>query len=150
MLPLAFGMVPDELRALVFARLVDKIENETKGHIGTGLIGGQYLMRVLSDNGRADLAYTIAPRCDARGNCEVERASFWYVDANGALREGHIIGNHTVNHTDLCVDTPEVAAWTVKDVVLSVSRYCVAGATVRLALSPINAPSAACAAASLR
>jgi len=59
-LPLAFDLVPLELRGKVFARLVDKIENETKGHIGTGLIGGQYLMRVLSDNGRTDLAYRIA------------------------------------------------------------------------------------------
>jgi alpha-L-rhamnosidase len=40
--------------------LLDKIENESKGHIGTGLIGGQWLMRVLSDNGRADVAYQIA------------------------------------------------------------------------------------------
>jgi len=59
-LPLTFDLVPADLRGKVFARLVDKIENETKGHIGTGLIGGQYLMRVLSDNGRADLAYRIA------------------------------------------------------------------------------------------
>jgi alpha-L-rhamnosidase len=66
-LPLAFGLVPDDMRARVFARLVDKIENETKGHIGTGLIGGQYLMRVLSDNGRADLAYTIATQKDYPG-----------------------------------------------------------------------------------
>ncbi len=63
-LPLAFGLVPDDLRERVFAQLVDKIENETKGHIGTGLIGGQYLMRVLSDNGRADLAYRIATQKD--------------------------------------------------------------------------------------
>jgi alpha-L-rhamnosidase len=43
---------------------VDKIENDTHGHIGTGLIGGQYLNRVLSDNGRADLCYTIASQKD--------------------------------------------------------------------------------------
>ena len=59
-LPLAFGLVPGEHRARMFGHLVDKITNETQGHIGTGLIGGQYLMRVLSDNGRPDLAYTIA------------------------------------------------------------------------------------------
>lgn len=45
-LPLAFGLVPGDLRERVFARLVDKIENESRGHIGTGLIGGQHLMRV--------------------------------------------------------------------------------------------------------
>lgn len=59
-LPLAFGLVPEEMRARIFAHLVDKIENETHGHIGTGLIGGQYLNRVLTDNGRPDLAYTMA------------------------------------------------------------------------------------------
>ena len=59
-LPLAFGMVPDECKAKVFARLVEKITVESDNHLGTGLIGGHYLMRVLSDNGRPDLACTIA------------------------------------------------------------------------------------------
>jgi alpha-L-rhamnosidase len=59
-LPLAFGMVPDENKAKVFAQLVEKITVESDNHLGTGLIGGHYLMRVLSDNGRPDLAYTIA------------------------------------------------------------------------------------------
>ncbi|HKW28093.1 MAG TPA: family 78 glycoside hydrolase catalytic domain [Verrucomicrobiae bacterium] len=59
-LPLAFGLVPDDLRQRIFIHLMDKIVNESHGHIGTGLVGGQYLMRVLTDNGRPDLAYTIA------------------------------------------------------------------------------------------
>jgi alpha-L-rhamnosidase len=59
-LPLAFGMVPDENKSKVFAQLVKKITVESDNHLGTGLIGGHYLMRVLSDNGRPDLAYTIA------------------------------------------------------------------------------------------
>jgi alpha-L-rhamnosidase len=63
-LPLAFGLVPDDMKEKVFAKLVANIENVTKGHIGTGLIGGQYLNRVLSDNGRADLCYTIASQKD--------------------------------------------------------------------------------------
>jgi len=63
-LPLAFGLVPDDMKAQIFAHLVAKIENDTHGHIGTGLIGGQYLNRVLSDNGRADLCYTIASQKD--------------------------------------------------------------------------------------
>jgi alpha-L-rhamnosidase len=66
-LPLAFGLVPDDLRGKVFDHLVEKITVETKGHIGTGLIGGQYLMRVLSDNGRPDLAWTIATQKDYPG-----------------------------------------------------------------------------------
>ncbi len=63
-LPLAFGLVPKEAKERVFAHLVDKIVREGKGHIGTGLIGGQWLMRVLSDNGRPDVAYTIAAQKD--------------------------------------------------------------------------------------
>ena len=59
-LPLAFGLVPPETQQRVFDHLVNKIAQESQGHIGTGLIGGQWLMRVLSDNGRSDLAYTIA------------------------------------------------------------------------------------------
>jgi alpha-L-rhamnosidase len=59
-LPLAFGLVPDGQRERVFNHLVSKITTESKGHIGTGLIGGQWLMRVLTAGGRPDLAYTIA------------------------------------------------------------------------------------------
>jgi hypothetical protein len=41
-----------------------------------------------------DLRYTSEPRCDARGNCEVERAPFTYRDASGALRSGEIVDVH--------------------------------------------------------
>jgi len=59
-LPLAFGMVPVKEITNVFAQLVEKITVESHNHLGTGLIGGHYLMRVLSDHGRPDLALTIA------------------------------------------------------------------------------------------
>jgi alpha-L-rhamnosidase len=59
-LPLAFDMVPDAERGRVFNHLVEKITGETKGHIGTGLIGGQWINRVLTDGGRADLVYGFA------------------------------------------------------------------------------------------
>jgi alpha-L-rhamnosidase len=48
-LPLAFDMVPEGERGRVFERLVSKIEGESKGHVGTGLIGGQWLCRVLAE-----------------------------------------------------------------------------------------------------
>ena len=63
-LPLAFGLVPEGQRERVFNHLVSKITHETHGHIGTGLIGGQWLMRMLTAGGRADLAYTIATQKD--------------------------------------------------------------------------------------
>lgn len=63
-LPLYFGLVPQDQQQRVFDHLVGKITNETHGHIGTGLIGGQFLNRVLSDRGRADLSYTMANQKD--------------------------------------------------------------------------------------
>jgi alpha-L-rhamnosidase len=59
-LPLAFDLVPDGERDRVFKHLVSKIEGESKGHVGTGLIGGQWLCRVLTECGRPDLMYRIA------------------------------------------------------------------------------------------
>jgi len=37
------------------------------------------------------LADRSQPRCDARGNCEGERASITWRDARGALRTGAIV-----------------------------------------------------------
>jgi hypothetical protein len=41
-----------------------------------------------------DLAYAVEKRCDDRGNCEVERAGFRYVDESGVERSGVIIDVH--------------------------------------------------------
>ncbi|MCL2304659.1 MAG: family 78 glycoside hydrolase catalytic domain, partial [Planctomycetaceae bacterium] len=57
-LPLAFGLVPPGEENKVFATLVNNIENVTDKHIGTGLIGGQWLNLVLSNFDRDDIAYT--------------------------------------------------------------------------------------------
>ena len=59
-LPLYFQMAPTDARGGLMASLARNIEEVTHGHVGTGLIGAQFLMRTLSDNGRADLAYQIA------------------------------------------------------------------------------------------
>jgi len=59
-LPLAYGLVPDDHRQRVFANLVENILVKNDCHIGTGMIGCQWLMRVLSDNGRPDVAYDLA------------------------------------------------------------------------------------------
>lgn len=59
-LPLYFGLVPQGERDKVFATLVKNIETVTNRHIGTGLIGGQWINRVLSDGGRIDLSYDFA------------------------------------------------------------------------------------------
>lgn len=59
-LPLAFGMVPKELKKKVFENMVHEIEVVKKGHISTGVVGTQFLMRTLTENGRGDLAYKLA------------------------------------------------------------------------------------------
>jgi alpha-L-rhamnosidase len=59
-LALAFDLVPKEYKEKVLNRLLEKIEVETKDHIGTGLIGGQWLMRTLTKNGHSDLAVQLA------------------------------------------------------------------------------------------
>ena len=90
-LPLAFGLVPEEFRARIFAHLVDKIENETHGHVGTGLVGGQYLCRVLNDNGRPDLVYTIASQKDYPG--------WGYMIENGATTIWELWNGNTADPT---------------------------------------------------
>jgi alpha-L-rhamnosidase len=60
LLPLAFGMAPPEAKQAVFDALVQKIEVGSAGHIGTGLVGGQWLMQTLSHDGALNLAYRIA------------------------------------------------------------------------------------------
>jgi len=63
-LPLAFGLVEEKDRERLFAQLVERIEKRSRGHIGTGLIGAQWLMQVLTEHGRVDLAYRIASQTD--------------------------------------------------------------------------------------
>jgi hypothetical protein len=41
-----------------------------------------------------DLDFAVDPRCDARGNCEVERAAFQYRDAAGVVRTGAVVDVH--------------------------------------------------------
>lgn len=90
-LPLAFGLVPEEFRASVFNQLVEKITKETQGHIGTGLIGGQYLCRVLSENGRPDLVYGMATK--------TTYPSWGYMIANGATTIWELWNGNTADPT---------------------------------------------------
>ena len=60
-LPLWFGMVHgDAEEQKVFANIVDKTENEFDGHVSTGVVGIQHLMRTLTEYGRGDLAFRMA------------------------------------------------------------------------------------------
>ena len=59
-LPLAFDMVPDGDGPRVMARLVEKIMKDNRGHASHGLVGGQWVNRVLTRYGHGDVAYAMA------------------------------------------------------------------------------------------
>jgi alpha-L-rhamnosidase len=58
-LPLAFGMVPDDRVPAVGAQLVDTILNHDGGHLDTGIFGTRYLVDALARINRLDVAMTL-------------------------------------------------------------------------------------------
>lgn len=60
LLPLAFGIIPDSCKADVVKNIVNNIITLNNAHIPCGVIGVQWLLRALSDNGFADVAYLLA------------------------------------------------------------------------------------------
>ena len=60
-LPLAFWMVPSPgYEHNVMDNIVEKTEKDFGGHVSTGVVGIQHLMRTLTDFGRGDLALKMA------------------------------------------------------------------------------------------
>lgn len=59
-LALTFGLVPQDRREAVARNLVESIEHHTHGHVGVGIVGGQWLMQQLSYSGHIDVAYQLA------------------------------------------------------------------------------------------
>ncbi|APW58934.1 family 78 glycoside hydrolase catalytic domain [Paludisphaera borealis] len=74
--PLAFGLVSEANRAAVVANLVDEIMVKNHGHTSVGLVGMQWFMQVLTNAGRADVAYTVAT--------QTTRPSWGYMVSKGA------------------------------------------------------------------
>jgi hypothetical protein len=58
-LPLAFGLVPDENVKAVGDQLVDTILTKGGGHLDTGIFGTRYLVDALAKIGRIDVAMTV-------------------------------------------------------------------------------------------
>jgi len=106
-LPLAFGMVPDDVRARVIQNLVDDIMVKHHGYTTVGLVGMQWLMEVLTDTGHADVALTIATRTG--------RPSWGYMIAQGATTIWERYDMNTrdpgMNSEALLIQTGDVAAW---------------------------------------
>jgi len=59
-LALSFDLVPAEYKERIVDNLLQKILSENAGHVGSGIVGGQWLMRSLTNSGHADVAYTLA------------------------------------------------------------------------------------------
>ena len=59
-LPLAIGIVPEDCKQDVIRQVVQNICIQNKHHVSCGVIGISWLMRGLSDNGFAGVAYRLA------------------------------------------------------------------------------------------
>ncbi len=59
-LALAFDLVPDQYRDKIVDNLMQKILGTSEGHVGNGIVGGQWLMRLLTDTGHGDVAWLLA------------------------------------------------------------------------------------------
>ncbi|MBB1286485.1 family 78 glycoside hydrolase catalytic domain [Flavisolibacter sp. BT320] len=89
LLPLAFGLVPPADAEKVFQQIVQKIMVENKGHISTGVVGTQWLMRWLTKFGRADIAYKLATN--------TTYPSWGYMAENGATTIWELWNGNTAN-----------------------------------------------------
>jgi alpha-L-rhamnosidase len=88
-LPLAFDMVKDDSREKVFRNIVDKTMIENKGHISTGVVGTQWIMRELTSFGRQDIAYGMATTREYPG--------WGYMVENGATTIWELWNGNTAN-----------------------------------------------------
>ena len=77
------------IREAVFKNIVDKILVENKGHISTGVIGTQWLLRWLTYNGRGDIAYRLASNRTY--------PSWGYMAENGATTIWELWNGNTAN-----------------------------------------------------
>ncbi len=104
--PLALGMTPPEKKRTVFDNLIEKIEGESHGHLGTGLVGAQWLMRTLTENGRGDVAYQIATQRTYPGwgyMIEKGATTIWELWNGDTADPAMNSGNHVMQMGDLGV-----------------------------------------------
>ena len=65
--PLGFGVAENGSSDAVFNNLVNNVLNDNKIHFDTGILGTPLLLDVLTESGRADLAYTLMNQRDYPG-----------------------------------------------------------------------------------
>ncbi len=106
LLALRFGIAPDSIRSRVFKNIADVTLDKFHGHISTGLVGGQWLMRTLTDYGRADLAFKIATNTTYPGwgyMIENGATTIWELWNGNEADPGMNSGNHVMLLGDLVV-----------------------------------------------
>jgi len=103
---LYFGIAPEGLQAEIFHNLVKKTEDEFKGHISTGLIGGQWIMRTLTGWGRPDIAYKMVTNRDYPGwgyMIENGATTIWELWNGNTADPAMNSGNHVMLLGDLLI-----------------------------------------------
>ena len=63
-LPLAFGLAPENLRDDLAERVADDIVDNRGGNAYVGILGARYILPVLTEAGYNDVAYTVASQTD--------------------------------------------------------------------------------------
>lgn len=100
--PLQWGLVPEDLKNKVADNLAKNV-TASNNHIDVGLLGSKAVLNALSENGHADMAYTLASQ-------ETFPSWGWWI-ANGAttLYEDWQ-SRSSMNHVMFC----EISAWMYK------------------------------------
>ena len=88
-LPLAAGIVPPARRTDVIRRLLYRINVVQHGHVGSGLIGGQWLFRTLTDIGQAQTAWNMLNK--------VSYPSWGFMIGHGATTIWELWNGNTAN-----------------------------------------------------
>lgn len=103
---LYFGIAPADCQQEIFNNLVSKTENEYNGHISTGLVGGQWIMRTLTKWGRPDLAYKMVTNKDYPGwgyMIENNATTIWELWNGNTADPAMNSGNHVMLLGDLLI-----------------------------------------------
>ncbi|PRY02490.1 family 78 glycoside hydrolase catalytic domain [Allonocardiopsis opalescens] len=90
-LPLAFGLVPDEHVDAVVANLVADIQGRGD-RLDTGVVGTRYLLPVLTRHGHIDTAYAVATQT------EEPSWGYWIELGNSSLQEHWEADTRSLNH----------------------------------------------------
>jgi alpha-L-rhamnosidase len=89
--PMAFGIAEVSERPQIFATIINQLE-QLKYHFDTGILATPLLLRVLTENGRADLAYLVMNQKDFPGFGDYiigKKATTLWENWNGASSHSH-------------------------------------------------------------